>query len=146
MSNSIFLTSTVRSGLASNFIIIIRIAIVVYLAVTLSKKPNFFKNKKNIIGTTLGLCSGCILVSVMLRYSPRGTIYFMVEAIVVFIITCIVAHIVAQVKAKPTEKNLNATKPLLSNIDKLTKLKELLDAGAITQEEFEAKKKEILDM
>ena len=33
-----------------------------------------------------------------------------------------------------------------ANLDNLKKLKELLDAGIITQEEFETKKKQILDL
>ena len=33
-----------------------------------------------------------------------------------------------------------------NRIEELTKLKDLLDAGVITQEEFDAKKKQILEM
>ena len=42
-----------------------------------------------------------------------------------------------------------ATKPSLSfdeQIEALTKLKSLLDAGILTQEEFDRKKKEIMDL
>ena len=36
--------------------------------------------------------------------------------------------------------------PVFETSERLTKLKELLDVGAITQEEFDAKKKEILNL
>lgn len=47
-----------------------------------------------------------------------------------------------------TKKNNNtsSTSQTSSNLDDLKKLKELLDAGIITQEEFEAKKKQILGL
>ena len=40
----------------------------------------------------------------------------------------------------------NKTAPDEDNLDKIKKLKELLDMGAITQEEFDEKKKELLDL
>ena len=52
---------------------------------------------------------------------------------------------VASSKKKPTQTHTEANKTPYNNIDKLTKLKELLDAGAITQEEFDQKKREILN-
>ena len=49
-----------------------------------------------------------------------------------------------------TNKSINISQqinsPSVSNIDELKKYKELLDCGAITEEEFEKKKKEILNL
>ncbi len=42
------------------------------------------------------------------------------------------------------DKNINENSEGLNNIDEIKKYKELLDMGAITQEEFETKKKEFL--
>jgi len=47
----------------------------------------------------------------------------------------------ARAKAKPVA----VTAPAISPLDELRKLKELLDAGAITKEEFEEKKKRLLE-
>ena len=46
------------------------------------------------------------------------------------------------------EKQLKITeeKPVNSNLDDLKKIKELLDSGIITQEEFDKKKRQILDL
>lgn len=44
------------------------------------------------------------------------------------------------------EKVVSNSKEKPSNIDELKKIKELLDMGIITQEEFEAKKKQVLDL
>ena len=40
----------------------------------------------------------------------------------------------------------NVTTSSMSNADELKKFKELLDMGAITQEEFDAKKKQLLGL
>lgn len=44
------------------------------------------------------------------------------------------------------DKNAPAAKPQDNSAEELKKYKELLDAGAITQEEFETKKKQILHL
>jgi len=46
---------------------------------------------------------------------------------------------------KSTQKPISATNNSLSSADELKKFKELLDKGVITQEEFDAKKKKILE-
>ena len=48
-------------------------------------------------------------------------------------------------KALQTAKN-NSSAPAVSAADELKKFKELLDAGVITQEEFDAKKKQLLGL
>ena len=44
------------------------------------------------------------------------------------------------------EKEVSNSKENSSNIDELKKIKELLDMGIITQEEFDTKKKQLLDL
>lgn len=59
----------------------------------------------------------------------------------------IIAWIIALVWAFTEPKQIaNTQQPLKSNADELLKYKELLDSGAISQEEFDAKKKQILDV
>lgn len=49
-------------------------------------------------------------------------------------------------KQKGTESAATANQPSGNSLDDIVKLKSLLDAGIITQEEFEAKKKQLLDL
>ena len=45
-----------------------------------------------------------------------------------------------------SSKNTNNTSSQVSGADEILKFKELLDSGIITEEEFEAKKKSILNL
>ena len=49
-------------------------------------------------------------------------------------------------KARKAEKAEKAENTLLGNADELKKYKDLLDSGIITQEEFDAKKKQLLGL
>ena len=51
-------------------------------------------------------------------------------------------------KRQGQEKQLKITeeKPVNSNLDDLRTIKDLLDLGIITQEEFDKKKRQILDL
>ena len=61
------------------------------------------------------------------------------------LLVCLVLQNTPQAEAAKISKP--ATAPKASNrIEELTKLKDLLDAGAITQEEFDAKKKQLLNL
>ena len=44
------------------------------------------------------------------------------------------------------EQPVQSASPAADPLDKIKKLKGLLDIGAITQEEFDAKKKQLLDL
>ena len=46
----------------------------------------------------------------------------------------------------PKEKSLQSTKAVIGGADELIKYKELLDNNVITQEEFETKKRQILNL
>jgi hypothetical protein len=51
-----------------------------------------------------------------------------------------------RIEKAPVETTVNQTIVETSNADELKKFKELLDMGAITQEEFDAKKKQLLGL
>ena len=61
------------------------------------------------------------------------------------IMACIVLENVAQEQTTKMVKKPSKTAKSDNRIEELTKLKELLDTGVITQEEFDAKKKQILE-
>lgn len=61
------------------------------------------------------------------------------------ILICVVVRNTPQIKPIKTSQPTIAQKTD-NRIEELTKLKDLLDAGVITQEEFDAKKKQILEM
>ncbi len=62
------------------------------------------------------------------------------------LLACIVFENTPQAQTTKMVKQPTKTAKSNDRIEELTKLKELLDAGAITQEEFDAKKKQILWM
>lgn len=142
MDNSVYLTvSASRGGFGSGIITSI-VLIVLFVIITLTKNPQFFKNKNNVIGSCVGLGGGLILTAVVRRLpSNMGSI-----VMIIFMLAVIIVVGVASSKKKPTQTHTEANKTPYNNIDKLTKLKELLDAGAITQEEFDQKKREILNL
>ena len=93
-----------------------------------------------------------ILVTIVLCEIGRGGIS--TNGLSDCLIDCI-AIILAGIMLQRGLNNLVATKPIntqnnkissLNQYENLTKLKELLDSGAITQEEFDEKKKELLNM
>lgn len=59
-------------------------------------------------------------------------------------------HLLLQIKEfveyKITYNNKTTEKPTTSNLDEIKKLKDLLDINAITQDEFDAKKKQLLGL
>ncbi|MBR5022074.1 MAG: superinfection immunity protein [Oscillospiraceae bacterium] len=58
----------------------------------------------------------------------------------------IIAWIIALVWAFTQPKITNSQQALIGNADELLKYKQLLDNDVISQEEFDTKKKQILDM
>ena len=61
------------------------------------------------------------------------------------LLACIVLENVPQAQTTKTVKQPPKTAKSDNRIEELTKLKDLLDTGVITQEEFDAKKKQILE-
>lgn len=79
-------------------------------------------------------------MSVMKTFSCSGT--FWAAAIV---LTCLIVQNAPQTQSVTIKQSASAQKTD-NRIEALTKLKDLLDAGAITQEEFDTKKKQFLGM
>ena len=80
-------------------------------------------------------------------YSPGAFYYLIIAIFIIVIITLIVGVVVS--KRTPEESQASTsivTTSNTSNADELKKFKELLDSGVITQEEFEAKKKQLLGL
>ena len=62
------------------------------------------------------------------------------------LLACIVMENVPQVQTTKMVKKSPQIAKSDNRIEELTKLKDLLDVGAITQEEFDAKKKQLLNL
>lgn len=58
----------------------------------------------------------------------------------------IINNLLIERQSKKKAETIQETKPKTDNADELKKFKELLDSGVITQEEFEAKKKQLLGL
>lgn len=74
------------------------------------------------------------------------TISKIVPIVPPIILACIVLENVPQAQTIKTVKQPPKTAKSDNRIEELTKLKDLLDTGVITQEEFDAKKKQILEV
>ena len=83
-------------------------------------------------------------ISWIFRYFWQGYILFIIAAIVCYIIGNSMNPIkkVKKEKTAPVQVSIQQT----SSADELKKYKELLDQGIITQEEFDAKKKQLLGL
>ena len=76
----------------------------------------------------------------------RGILFAVIAgcSIVVFAVS---TYLAVSSKKNPQKEKITNTKKNMSGVpDELKKFKELLDLGAITQEEFDAKKKELLGL
>lgn len=140
MTNSIFLTTTATNGIVSSIIIGILFALLL-CAITLIKGPKFFNNRKNILFFCVILVVA-FFVGASIRVFPP---VFQSIVMIILMLAILVVFVVKNSKKKPKQTNIEA-KQELGRVEKLTKLKELLDAGAITQEEFDEKKKELLNL
>ena len=68
-----------------------------------------------------------------------GWMYYVI--VTIYIVTIVISYIIKLEKFEVTTK-----KETVSNIDELKRFKELFDMGVITQEEFETKKKQLLNL
>lgn len=87
---------------------------------------------------------GSVIASwILSHYSPGVDVIFNQ---LVFVASIVLSGLV--LKNLPVKKQTFATtaQPSVSKVETLTKLKSLLDAGAISQEEFDAKKKQLLGL
>ena len=112
----------------------------VFIALAIQEKKN--KTIYEILSIALFLI-GCIASQIALYGKVSGdNIAFALEDFV--LLACIVLENVPQAQTTKTVKQPPKTAKSDNRIEELTKLKDLLDTGVITQEEFDAKKKQIL--
>lgn len=89
-----------------------------------------------------------ILAAIMDNYGYCAPINWLFYVNMLFLVaTALLAfmRLSKNVKEEPRKVKVIATAPI-SNADEIAKYKELLDNGAITQEEFDAKKRQLLDL
>ena len=111
----------------------------VFIALAIQEKKN--KTIYEILSIALFLI-GCIASQIALYGKVSGdNIAFALEG---FVLIAIVLENVPQAQTTKTVKQPPKTAKSDNRIEELTKLKDLLDTGVITQEEFDAKKKQIL--
>ena len=123
------------------------------------KEPADPKHKKALIFYCLSAASIIILLLVASLISASSNVatltwifkYFW-QGYILFIIAAIVFYVIgnSMTPAKKAKKENvaqpNVTVQQVSSADELKKYKELLDAGIITQEEFDAKKRQLLGL
>lgn len=87
-----------------------------------------------------------LLTSLVLTAAPGvggGSIFISLWGIAV--IVAIICIVIAAKKKKSQTKTQEPTSTT-ERVEQLTQLKDLLDSGAITQEEFDQKKKELINL
>ena len=94
--------------------------------------------------STETLTTGSMPLAIILLFLPM--IFLLLTGAIEFI-----GHFIKKGKNAPAEKNTVPAEEVVQapkepNIDDLKKYKDLLDAGVITQEEFDAKKKQLLGL
>ena len=102
------------------------------------------------------LLDSYVLLGTKIKYSLYKPSLFYIGSIVAFFVFHIIVHMLAEsIIREIKERNIKNPKEIsqintlsgrqaISNAEELKKYKELLDAGVITQEEFDAKKKQLL--
>ena len=144
MNSSVFLTYTPARGSSIITIVTFLVVFVAFVWIPILNNPKQFKDKRTVI--TACVYTGIGLVFAVILNSASG-----ITSSILMMVLMLAVSIIVIKKTPRTKKQTNQTSPTEtvrangSSIDKLTKLKELLDAGAITQEEFDTKKKELLN-
>ena len=140
MNNLNFLTATAARGSSFITVLIFLVIMIVFLWIPILNDPAKFKNKKTLRLACIVTVGG-ILFILLMQYIPTNVI------MVLSIILSIGCIFFAPRTKKQQAKTKTDTAPAKSSpIESLTKLKDLLDSGAITREEFEEKKKQLLDL
>ena len=139
---------TPAQDIVNIFSCILSLAGYVLIALTIQEKKN--TTKYEILSIALFLI-GCV-ASEIARYGEVSVdnIAFALEDFVLIaspiLLGCIVLENVPQAQTTKMVKQSPKIAKSDNRIEELTKLKDLLDAGVITQEEFDAKKKQILEV
>lgn len=79
---------------------------------------------------------------------PAAGFFLFTVLVIALLILCFMAHKKTQQEIRPTKASSAqlVQKEAVSKTDELIKYKSLLDSGAITQEEYDIKKKQLLDL
>ena len=86
----------------------------------------------------------CINSPVLTATASRGGAGSTIIMFLLIIVVAVVCVIIKTIKNDSAKQVQSKAPSALEKADKLVKLKELLDANIITQEEFDAKKKDII--
>lgn len=129
------------------------VAIVGYIFIAVAVLQKKAAIKYCLLGSTFFMARQILLIVPYLRISESGGMLLQLNsqirnAILVsipFALTGIVLESMARGVPEKTECNTKIT-AIDDKIERLKKLKELMDAKAITQEEFDTKKKQLLDI
>ena len=92
---------------------------------------------------------GCVLKQIAFVKEAASIIWALQNFVSVaspILLACIVFENTPQAQTTKMVKQPTKTAKSDNRIEELTKLKDLLDVGAITQEEFDAKKKQLLNL
>lgn len=104
----------------------------------IAPKLNISPKKKKVI--TIVVAVACLVSLAIIMHLPVLSTVF---AIIVFSVCMLILFAREQAKNK---RHNETNKKSGNRVEQLAKLKELLDCGAITQEEFDEKKKQILGL
>ena len=130
----------------ASFLMIITFISYVLIALTVTQRTNAIKI--GIISSVLMIMASLLRFLIVYKFSFRVAIFGLVNSSLVLAATsamlaCFVLQNTPQTQTAKVKQPTAAIKTD-NRIDELTKLKDLLDAGAITQEEFDAKKQQLL--
>ena len=157
-------------GLVFWFFIIVLVAVIAYFVADIFIGEKIPENKIALIAMFVPLAIMTLMVVIATNY--KGTSSWQGEYFNIAVISTIGSYIelgllvcipviecykkfkltnIEPIVIKPIDESsettvVNDTTETLSNTDEIKKFKELLDMGAITQEEFDAKKKELLGL
>ena len=131
-----YAVAKIFSGMSINFYNLLGVFVLIIMGIALF----FFFEKQT--GMALGIVAGVITIIRMLYLNisgGRGWQFRTTFSMVMYAISYILIGIWVSKPFIDSTKVINSISP-----DELLKLKELLDAGVITQEEFEIKKKQLM--
>lgn len=144
MNSSVFLTAAPARGGSIITSVVFVVVIVALVWIPILNNPKQFKDKRTVL-KACAISGGGLIFIFILNYIPDT------ERTILMMVLVVLSTISIIIKSPRTKKQADKTSPTEtvhtdgSRIEKLTKLKGLLDVGAITQEEFDEKKKELLN-
>lgn len=135
-----------RKNIVSIFSLVLLLLGYVFIALAIQDKKN--ASKYEIVSVALFLI-GCVLEQIAFVKEAASIIWALQNFVRVaspILLACIVFENIPQAQTTKMVKQPTKTAKSNDRIEELTKLKDLLDTGVITQEEFDAKKKQLLNL